>query len=128
MPPLAERIATSSHAVRFTVRDGERFILLRAADIDWVEAAANYLHLHAAGRTFQMRMTMSQLEHRLDPRRFARIHRSSLVNLDRVRCINPEEHGEYEVELTTGARLRLSRAYRDQVLGRRRAPAVVDSY
>ena len=105
------------YATRFTVRDGERYVLLRVNDVDWAEASANYVRLHVGPRTYQMRMTMSDLERQLDPAQFTRIHRSAIVNLDRVREIRPEWHGEYEVALVTGATLRLSRGYRDRLLG-----------
>ena len=105
------------YATRFTVRDGERYVLLRVSDVDWAEASANYVRLHVGPRTYQMRMTMSDLERQLDPAQFTRIHRSAIVNLDRVREIRPEWHGEYEVALVTGATLRLSRGYRDRLLG-----------
>jgi two-component system LytT family response regulator len=104
-------------AVRFTVRDGERYVLVRVSDVDWAEASANYVRLHVGPRTFQMRTTMSDLERQLDPAQFTRIHRSAIVNLDRIREIRPEWHGEYEVALTTGTTLRLSRGYRDRLLG-----------
>ena len=103
--------------MRFTVRDGERFVLIRVADIDWAEASANYLRFHVGARQFQLRMTMSELERKLDPTHFCRIHRSTIVNLDRVKEIRMEWHGEYQVVLTTGATLRLSRSYRDRLLG-----------
>jgi two-component system LytT family response regulator len=109
--------ADARYALRFTVRDGERYVLLRAADLDWAEASANYVRLHVGPKTFQLRTTMSDLERQLDPAQFARIHRSTIVNLDRIREIRPEWHGEYEVALTTGATLRLSRGYRDRLLG-----------
>jgi len=105
------------YALRFTVRDEERYVLLRVADVDWAEASANYVRLHVGARTYQMRTTMSELERQLDPGLFTRIHRSTIVNLDRVREIRPEWHGEYEVVLTNGSRLRLSRGYRDRLLG-----------
>jgi len=105
------------YAVRFTVRDGERYVLVRVNEVDWAEASANYVRLHVGSRTFQMRTTMSELERQLDPGQFTRIHRSAIVNLDRIREIRPEWHGEYEVLLTTGATLRLSRGYRDRLLG-----------
>ena len=73
--------------------------------------------LHVGSRVYQMRMTMADLERQLDPAQFTRIHRSAIVNLDRVREIRPEWHGEYEVALVTGATLRLSRGYRDRLLG-----------
>jgi len=99
------------------VRDGDRYVLVRAADVDWAEASANYVRLHVGPRTYQMRTTMSDLERQLDPVQFTRIHRSAIVNLDRIREIRPEWHGEYEVALTTGTTLRLSRGYRDRLLG-----------
>ena len=105
------------YALRFTVRDGERYVLVRVADVDWAEASANYVRLHVGPKTYQMRTTMSELERQLDPAQFTRIHRSAIVNLDRVREIRPEWHGEYEVALVTGATLRLSRGYRDRLLG-----------
>ena len=105
------------YAMRFTVRDGERYVLVRVADVDWAEASANYVRLHVGPKTFQMRTTMSELERQLDPGQFTRIHRSAIVNLDRIREIRPEWHGEYEVALVTGATLRLSRGYRDRLLG-----------
>jgi two-component system LytT family response regulator len=103
--------------MRFTVRDGERFVLVRTIDVDWAEASANYVRLHVGQRTYQMRMTMADLERQLDPAQFTRIHRSAIVNLGRVREIRPEWHGEYEVALVTGVTLRLSRGYRDRLLG-----------
>lgn len=105
------------YATRFTVRDGERYVLVRVSDVDWAEASANYVRLHVGQKTYQMRTTMSDLERHLDPAQFTRIHRSAIVNLDRVREIRPEWHGEYEVALVTGATLRLSRGYRDRLLG-----------
>ena len=114
--PQSEASVGTPHAARFTVRDGERFVLLRTAELDWIEASANYLRFHVGAKVFQVRMTMAELERRLDPAQFCRIHRSTIVNLDRVREIKPEWHGEYQVVLTTGATLRLSRSYRDRLL------------
>lgn len=104
------------HVRRWAVREGESFVLLRAEEVDWVEAAANYVRFHARGKAFLLRTTMAQLEQELDPRRFARIHRSTIVNLDRVREIRPEWHGDYDVLLTTGDTLRLGRRYRQALL------------
>lgn len=102
----------------WAVRDGDRFLLLRADEVDWIEAAANYIRFHARGRDFLMRGTMSTLAKLLDPARFARIHRSTIVNLDRVQEIRREWHGDYEVILSTGQVLRLGRQYRAGLLGR----------
>jgi two-component system LytT family response regulator len=108
--------STSEHVHRLTVKDGERFVLLRVTEIDWIEAAANYLRIHAAGRVYTLRGTMAAVTERLDPRQFARIHRSTIVNIDRVREIRPEWHGDYDVVLQTGKVLRLSRSYRSALL------------
>jgi two-component system, LytTR family, response regulator len=83
-----------------------------------VEAAANYVRIHARGRVFVLRTTMAAIEGRLDPRQFARIHRSTIVNVDRVREIRPEWHGDFDVVLADGKTLRLSRSYRGALLGR----------
>jgi two-component system LytT family response regulator len=104
------------YARRWAVRDGERFVLLRAEEVDWIEAAANYVRFHARGTSFLLRGTMAALERTLDPRQFARIHRSTIVNLDRVREIRPEWHGDYDVILAGGATLRLGRRYREALL------------
>jgi two-component system LytT family response regulator len=106
------------YAYRLTVRDGESFVMLRVAEVDWIEAAANYVRIHARGRMFALRATMAALEGRLDPRQFARIHRSTIVNVDRVREIRPEWHGDFDVVLADGKTLRLSRSYRGSLLGR----------
>jgi two-component system, LytTR family, response regulator len=116
-PRAPTGVDSPRYAMRFTVRDGERYVLVRVADVDWAEASANYVRLHVGPKTFQMRTTMSELERQLDPGQFTRIHRSAIVNLDRIREIRPEWHGEYEVALVTGATLRLSRGYRDRLLG-----------
>ncbi len=105
-------------AHQLTVRAGDRFVLLRVQEIDWVEAAANYLCIHAHGERYLMRGTMTALALRLDPRQFARIHRSAIVNMDRVREIRPGWHGEHDVVLHDGQTLRLSRSYRATLLRR----------
>lgn len=101
---------------RFAVKDRDRFILLKPEQIDWIHSAANYAELHSGNRTFLVRMTMSELEGKLDPARFVRIHRSTIVNTDRVVEIRPQSHGEYQVVAQDGTRLRLSRRYRDRLL------------
>ncbi|HEX2187392.1 MAG TPA: LytTR family DNA-binding domain-containing protein [Longimicrobiaceae bacterium] len=97
---------------RLLVRSGDRVLLLRAAEVDWIGAEGNYAELHAGGRTYLIRETMSALEARLDPATFLRVHRSAIVNLDRVRELRPGLGGDYMVTLADGAELRLSRGYR----------------
>jgi two-component system, LytTR family, response regulator len=101
---------------RLAVRDGDRFILLKADEIEWVQASANYVEVHARGRSYLLRVTMNELERKLDRPRFVRIHRSIIVNADRIQEIRPYSHGDFEVWLANGAALPLSRRYRARLL------------
>jgi two-component system, LytTR family, response regulator len=101
---------------RVLVRIGVRFELVRTVDIDWLEAAGNYVTLHVGARTPLLRQTLSALERQLDPARFRRIHRSVIVNLDRIKEIRPALAGEYSARLHDGTELRISRSYRQNVL------------
>jgi two-component system LytT family response regulator len=89
-------------------------------DVEWVEAADNYVRVHAPGGGGLLREPLAALERRLDPARFARVHRSALVNLARVRELRPLPSGDYELTLQSGASVTLSRTYRDDVLARLR--------
>jgi len=97
---------------RWAVKQQDRYVLLKADDVDWIEAAANYVRFHARREVFVMRGTLAALEQTLDPARFVRIHRSTIVNVDRVKEIKPEWHGDFDVTLTSGKLLRMSRNYR----------------
>jgi two-component system LytT family response regulator len=97
--------------VRFVVRNGERLGFVRADEIDWIESDGNYAKLHAAGRVHVMRATLKAVEHRLDPETFVRIHRSFIVNLDRVTTVEPYFHGEYVVIMKDGTKLTSSRSH-----------------
>lgn len=101
---------------RFTVRDRDRILLVRVDDLEAVEAAGNYVTLVTAGGRHLLRQTLAEMEAQLDPARFARIHRSTIVNVDRVREIRPDPHGDADVRLEGGATYRLSRAYRQRLL------------
>ena len=103
------------HVDRFVVKSGGRVYFVRADEIDWIESAGNYVKLHAGNETHLMRETMTAVETQLDKERFFRIHRCYIVNIERVRELQPSFNGEYVVFLTTGARLTLSRGYRDKV-------------
>jgi len=103
---------------RLVVKDRDRFLLLKAADVDWIQSAANYVQLHANGRCYLVRMTMNEIETQLEGLSFARIHRSTIVNVDRLTEIRPSPHGDFQVVLENGTALRLSRAYRDHLLPR----------
>jgi two-component system LytT family response regulator len=95
-------------------RDG-RLVVLKVAEIDWIESSANYVALHVGKEKYLVRETMQSLEGRLDGAQFLRIHRSTIVNLDRVQEIEPYFHGDYIVRLQDGQRLTLSRTYRDRL-------------
>ncbi len=101
---------------RMLVKTGARFEFVRAIDVDWIEAAGNYVTLHVGARAPLLRQTLSGIEKQLDPGRFRRIHRSVIVNLDRVKEIRPLSGGEYAARLHDGTKLRVSRGYRDNVL------------
>ena len=101
---------------RLPVKDRDRFLLLRVEEITWIEAAQNYVQIHARKHEFLVRCTMADLEAQLDPAKFSRIHRSALVNLDRIREIRPAWHGDFDVILEDGTQLKLSRHYRDRLL------------
>lgn len=97
------------------VKTGGRMRYLRVEEIDWIEAAGVYVQVHASGKTWLHRISLSELESRLDPRRFLRIHRSTMVNRQRVRELYPHSHGDFLVLLDDGTELRLSRGYRQKV-------------
>jgi len=102
-PPTAEQIV---------VRSQGRVLFLKAADIDWIEAAGYYACLHVGADTHILRRPLSELEQDLGEERFVRIHRSTIVNIERIRGLELQPGGEYEVVLQSKARLRLSRRYR----------------
>ncbi|HUF71063.1 MAG TPA: LytTR family DNA-binding domain-containing protein [Longimicrobiales bacterium] len=103
---------------RFAVREDDRMTVIDVATIDWIEAVRDYVRLHAGAATHLVRATTAALEQRLDPARFMRIHRSTIVQLDRIRQLLADGHGEYVAILHGGERLRVGRSYRDAVLRR----------
>jgi two-component system LytT family response regulator len=107
---------SKSYASRFLVRDGEKEILLSVEKIDWVEAAEYYCCLHSGGHSYMLRETISDLSERMDPRRFVRIHRSAVVNLDRIAEIYREGAAQGSIRLTGGQMLRMSRAGRERLV------------
>ncbi len=100
---------------RLVVKSGGRVFFLRTDEIDWIEAAGNYVRLHLAEDSHLFRETMNNMESRLDPNHFVRIHRSRIVNTDRIKELQPWFNGEYVVVLQNGARLTLSRGYREKL-------------
>ncbi|MFN0105906.1 MAG: LytR/AlgR family response regulator transcription factor [Bryobacteraceae bacterium] len=101
---------------RFAIKTPGRLYFVRQEDIDWMEAADNYVNLHVGAETHLIRETMNALEQRMDSHRFLRIHRSTIVNADRIKELRPWFHGEYVVLLKDGTELTLSRTYREKIL------------
>jgi len=113
---LAHYGSSPSQAIkRLVVRSPGRLLFLNVADIDWVEAASYYACLHVAGDTHIIRRTLSELERDLGENKFIRIHRSIIVNLDRIHGLELQSGGEYEVVLKSKIRLRLSRRFRKRL-------------
>ena len=115
---LASHRNPAPHPDRLVIKETGQVSFVRMTDIDWIEAADYYTCLHIGARTHLLRRSMSELEQELDPALFCRIHRSTIVNLERVTAMKLNPEGEYEVLLGNGVRLRLSRSYRKQAQSR----------
>lgn len=113
-----ERLRVPGEQRRFIVKNGPTLDVVKYADIDWIEASDYYSTLHAGGRAHMLRRSLAELETLLAGHGFHRVHRSAIVNLDRLRALEIREDGEYEVVLESGQRLRMSRRYRKGVLER----------
>lgn len=100
---------------RLVVKSAGSTRLVRAADIDWIEAAGVYANLHVGGKELLYRAALNELAERLDPIRFVRVHRSAIVNIDSILYLEPISHGEFEAVLKDGSRTRISRTYRGQL-------------
>jgi two-component system LytT family response regulator len=100
---------------RLTIKDGNEFQFVRTRDIQWVDAAGDYMCVHAGGKTHIMRTTMKRLEESLDPERFIRVHRSSIVNSEAIVSAATHLNGEYVLTLEGGAQLKVSRSYSDRI-------------
>ena len=100
---------------RFVVKSGGRIFFVRTGEIDWIEAAGNYVKLHVGNDSHLIRETMNAVEGKLSPDLFVRIHRCHIVNIEQVRELQPWFNGEYVVFLKNGTRLTLSRGYRERL-------------
>jgi two-component system LytT family response regulator len=103
------------HADRLAIKDGSSITFVPIKDIDWVDAAGDYMCVHVAGVTHIMRTTMKDLESKLDPSIFQRVHRSTIVNLRRVEKVSSHINGEFHLSLSCGASLKMSRSYKEKV-------------
>ena len=103
------------YSTRLSFKDGSKLIMLHADEVEWIDAAGDYMCIHAGDKTHIVRETMKALEQRLDPERFQRVHRSAIVNIKKVKELHPHSNGEYFLKLENGAELKLSRSYKDVV-------------
>jgi two-component system LytT family response regulator len=105
----------TKHLEKLIIRDRGRVFFLRSEEIDWIESAGNYVRLHAGKDAYMYRETMAKLEASLDPQRFARVHRSTIVNVERIKELQPCFRGDYTIVLRDSQKLTLSRTYRDRL-------------
>ena len=97
---------------RLVIKSKEHFSVIPVHEIDWIESAGDYVYVHANAQKHIFRESLTSLARNLDPRKFARIHRSAIVNVEKVKSLRPNEHGDFDVFLESGAKLKLSRSYR----------------
>jgi two-component system LytT family response regulator len=114
---LEDLEAKQKRLTRLIVRSSGRISFVRVDEIDWLEAADNYVRIHMSRESHLIRDTLQSLETRLDPSRFLRIHRSTVVNFDRIKELQPLFHGDYLVRLRDGTELTLSRTYKEKLTG-----------
>lgn len=111
----APRAQAAERRDRLVIKSSGRIYFVRTHDIDWCEAAGNYVRLHVGQQTHLVRGTMGYLESQLDPAQFVRVHRSTIVNVDRIQELRSSFNGEYLILLRDQTRLTLSRGYRDSL-------------
>ena len=112
---LESEDGVSPQTARLAIKDGSSTTFVPIKDIDWIDAAGDYMCIHAKGQTHIMRITMKDLEARLDPNVFQRVHRSTIVNLQRVEKVSSHINGEFHLTLSCGSSLKMSRSYKDKV-------------
>ncbi|HYO63882.1 MAG TPA: LytTR family DNA-binding domain-containing protein [Pyrinomonadaceae bacterium] len=112
---LRQLEANSKYLERLVVKTAGRVFFLPVEEIDWIEAEGNYVNVHTPKKSYLLRETISSLETQLDPRKFVRIHRSTIVQIARIQELQSWSHGEYRVRLHNGTELTLSRNYRENL-------------
>lgn len=115
---LAELDSRQNAPQRIVIKADGEIVCLKPGEIDWAESAGNYVCLHVGGNTHILRETITSLESRLGHRQFLRVHRSTLVNVDRIKTLRPSLYGDYAILLRDGTKLTLSRGFRETVLKR----------
>jgi two-component system, LytTR family, response regulator len=117
---LLSQLRHDNRAGRLFVRTANRVVMLDPADVKWMEAAGNYVNIHATSQMYRVRQTLAEMENLVDRVSFARIHRSTIVNLDHVKEFQPWFSGEMIVLMRDGTKLKLSRTYRQEFEARHR--------
>jgi len=112
---LKDHTGVKSYPDKIAIKDGGETTLVETSDIDWVDAAGDYMCIHANDETHVMRITMKELEAQLDPANFQRVYRSTIVNLDRVTKVCSHMNGEFHLILNNGASIKMSRSYKEKV-------------
>jgi len=115
---LGDMEARQQAPERIVIKSDGEIVCLKPNEIDWAESAGNYVCLHVGAATHILRETITALESRLGPRQFMRVHRSTLVNVDRIKTLKPSLYGDYSILLRDGTKLTLSRGFRESVLKR----------
>jgi two-component system, LytTR family, response regulator len=105
----------AQYGEKLAIKDGASTTFVPVRDIDWIDAAGDYMCVHVKGETLIMRTTMKELESQLDPSVFQRVHRSTIVNLNRVEKVSSHINGEFHLTLSCGTSLKMSRSYKDKV-------------
>jgi len=124
---LAARLARLLDAApepldKLAVKHGAHTLLLAAPDLDWIQSAGVYVTLHSQGKEYLHRASLTELERQLDPRRFLRVHRSAIVNIERIERLEPISHGEFYLVMRGGTKVRLSRSFKAALEERLRQP------
>ena len=112
---LKNHTGVRAYPEKIAIKDGGETTLVETSDIDWVDAAGDYMCIHAKDETHIMRITMKELEAQLDPTNFQRVHRSTIVNLDRVTKVCSHLNGEFHLILVNGVSIKMSRSYKEKV-------------
>ena len=112
---LDDMQSARKHVERLVIKSAGRIFFLSVGEIDWIEAADNYVRLHAGRESHLLRETMNSLEKKLDPDQFLRIHRSRIVNIRKIKELQPLFRGEYDITLRDGTRLESGRVYRERI-------------
>jgi two-component system LytT family response regulator len=114
---LVAAVRTSRYLERIVIKSASRVYFVRAVDVDRIQASGHYLTLHVGREEHVIRGTIREIAARLHPDRFVRVHRSTIVNLDRIKELFPTFHGEYEIVLRDGTRVTSSRGYSERLQG-----------